>query len=580
MNNFINQFKAIIGSEFVLIILILLILIIVLTAVIRNRRCKSARDKLDLLEEEYAEIKSVPLSFKLNKAKALAKLNEDVEKELDGCQEEYDKTQEDIREFSTLLAELDDLIFSKKIAKANEKFEDAEHLKGKCQEQVIELDNILDRLLEQERDLRDNINKLKEQFRNDKQELYKRRGEFYKSAGYLDNLMKDVESMFSVFEEWMYASEFNKATDKQNEIKEAINDLETYLNTLPEFYVKCRNDIPEKVEELEYLYGQCKSKKVYLAHLDVVKNIESFKDQTLNILNRLDNINLVNIESDINELENSIENLKASIEKEEKAFDYVQTTVESTYILIKKINHEINRVKGIYKKVKTRFGFETLGFTIEKIDKQIDLLNEQKNELDRLMNKGDIPFTTLAVNCEQLANNSNSCDVEVQEVVTKLEKACSDEERAEKQLLKLQLIVNDIRCKIAKNNLPSISDKYSNDIIKANTLIIETRNILQSVPLNVDELNTKLQDAIDYIYTLYNNVNNLVGMAMMVENAIVFGNKYRSDYPEVDAELTRAELCFSNGQYTKALKIALNTLEKIHPGVYDKLIKQGSGENE
>ena len=75
-----------------------------------------------------------------------------------------------------------------------------------------------------------------------------------------------------------------------------------------------------------------------------------------------------------------------------------------------------------------------------------------------------------------------------------------------------------------------------------------------------------LQEAIDFVYQLYNNANNLVGIAIMVENAIVFGNRYRSSYPEIDSELTRAELSFQNGEYTKALKIAIQCIEKMHSG--------------
>ena len=86
----------------------------------------------------------------------------------------------------------------------------------------------------------------------------------------------------------------------------------------------------------------------------------------------------------------------------------------------------------------------------------------------------------------------------------------------------------------------------------------------------------KVDGAIDFIYKLWNNVNNVVGTALMVENTIVFGNKYRSTYADIDSELTRAELCFRNGEYTQALKIAIATIEKIHPGSYEKLIKENS----
>ena len=91
-------------------------------------------------------------------------------------------------------------------------------------------------------------------------------------------------------------------------------------------------------------------------------------------------------------------------------------------------------------------------------------------------------------------------------------------------------------------------------------------------PLDVQTLNADLQEAIDFIYKLYNNANNLIGIAIMVENAIVFGNRFRSSYPEMDSELTRAELCFQNGEYTKALKVAIQAIESLHPGIYEKLV--------
>ena len=89
-------------------------------------------------------------------------------------------------------------------------------------------------------------------------------------------------------------------------------------------------------------------------------------------------------------------------------------------------------------------------------------------------------------------------------------------------------------------------------------------------------MNKTLDEAIDYIYKLYNNVNNVVGMALMVENAIVFGNKYRSTYPEVDRELSRAEFAYLNGEYTQALTIAIACMENLFPHEADEKILENA----
>lgn len=103
-------------------------------------------------------------------------------------------------------------------------------------------------------------------------------------------------------------------------------------------------------------------------------------------------------------------------------------------------------------------------------------------------------------------------------------------------------------------------------------MISRVRVVLEHSPLDVQTLNADLQDAIDFVYRLYNNANNLIGVAIMVENAIVFGNRFRSSHPAIDSDLTRAELCFQNGEYTRALKIAIQSIENMHPGVYEKLV--------
>ena len=128
--------------------------------------------------------------------------------------------------------------------------------------------------------------------------------------------------------------------------------------------------------------------------------------------------------------------------------------------------------------------------------------------------------------------------------------------------------------KIAQYRLPAISTSYQEDLKKGHEYVARIKALLEEIPLNIETLNTTLDEAIDFIYRLYNNVNNVVGMAVMVENAIVFGNKYRSTYPEVDRELSRAEFAYLNGEYTQALKIALSSMKSLFPnGVDDKIME-------
>lgn len=572
MNDFINNLKNVVTLDVILYICLLVAGILVITIVLRSMKLKKTRKYLEEYELRYAEVKGIPLSFKLNKATALSKVNSQVGSHIAEYQTKFDEVQEQLKEYSTLLAEIDDLVFSKKMKRANEKMDELEPIANRCLTMSKEVNDLFDEVLEQENMQRASINELKNEFRNAKKVLMENRGLYRQSLEFLDNSVTQIENMFSIFEEWMFASEFNKADDKQNEIKAVMQDLQVVLNVLPTYYEKACIVLPNKEEELAAQYAQAMQEGVYLDHLEVKKNIEVISDMISDVLMKLSEGHTNNVDATLQECDTRIAQLFQQIEKEKESFGTISTKVNTLFSRVKDLNVKVQSIKEVYARVHERFGFENMAVVVVRLEEQLDSLNELRFKLESILSENTVPYSTLLTSYEEVEREAMNLENEAKELSLRLENATSDEERAKKQLVKLQLIVNQMRIKISKHRLPSVDEKFEEDIRSANVFIVDIKEILSTSPLEVPMLNQKLQEAIDYIYTLYNSVNNLVGMAVMVENAILFGNKYRSEYPEVDSELTRAELCFSNGQYTKSLKIAISTIEKLHPGAYEKLI--------
>ena len=574
MENFINNIKNIISIDILIYIMIGLIAIIVLTIIIMSLRKKKARKMLEEMELQYNTLKGVPLAFKLNKAVALSRVNEAIAEAVDSCKSSFDTVQEKLKDCSVQLAEIDDLIYVHKAKKARARMGDLEEDLKICEENVNKINDTLDSILEQENEQRVHINRLKEKFRALKKTIHENEASYNQSNEYLEREVLRIEKMFSSFEEWMFASEFNKAADQQKEIAEAISYMEELTNVLPSMYERAKGVLPRAIDEVGYNYAQARNKGVYLEHLEVKRNLEAVSDMLKNDLNKLRNGDPKGVHEDLNECEKRIVQLQEQIAKEEKAFDEVNGNVEILFDTIKTINQDVENIEQLYNKVYERFGFENWTMKLKETGSRLATLNDMKRGMDKVLNEHTIPYTTLLISYKELEQSTADFAIEVSDMKTKLNNACSDEERAKKQLIKLQLIVNEIQVKMRKHRLPSVSQKYEEDLHKAERMIKDIKVILENSPLDVKELNKELKTAIDYIYTLYNSVNNLVGMAIMVENTIVFGNRYRSTYPEIDSELTRAELCFRNGQYTKALKIGIQCIEKMHPGAYEKLISK------
>ncbi len=574
MEEFITNIKNIVTAEVLVYIAIGVVLLVILTLVMMMLRQKKAKKELDELELKYNSLKSIPLAFKLNKAVALSRVNQEMAQQVEGCKNDFDMVQERLKECSVLLAEIDDLVYIRKTKAANRKMTSLVTMLNQCEDNAKRVNETLDEVLEKENEQREQINKLKEEFRGVKKKIADNRTAFHQANEYLEHEINAIEKMFSLFEEWMFASEFNKAADQQDEILATIHRLEELLQVLPGLYERAKGVLPRAIDEVGYNYAQCKNKGIYLEHLEIKKNLEVISDMLKEDLNKLRNGQVENVEDDLNECEKRLGQLQEQIDKEEKAYEEVTKNVDILFDSVRTVNQDVEAIKKLYDRVYERFGFENWTDKLEETNERLSVLNDMKRKLEKIILEKSVPYTTILISYQELDQSNTVFVDEVAKMKVKLETACSDEERAKKQLVKLQLIVNEIRVKIMKHRLPSVSQKYEDDLHKAKMMIKDISVILDNTPLDVKRLNTELRSAIDYIYTLYNSVNNLVGMAIMVENTIVFGNRYRSSYPEIDSELTRCELCFRNGQYTKALKIGIQAIEKMHPGAYENLISK------
>ena len=150
------------------------------------------------------------------------------------------------------------------------------------------------------------------------------------------------------------------------------------------------------------------------------------------------------------------------------------------------------------------------------------------------------------------------------------------EKRALDELDNINIVLLEIKSEIRNKHLPMISESYQDYIDDSYQKADSILNFIRKRPIDLKSLSLQVDAARDVIYKLYDNVHNLIVTAEMVEDAIVFGNRYRSSFLEVNTELTKAELLYRNGEYTKALSTAVDIIEKIKPDSYEMLVNKKS----
>lgn len=557
----------------VLIYICIAILILVLLTMISNSmRRRKAASRFEELEKEVNEVRNNSLDYKFNKAKAFSKANADIMERVNELSPKYKICIKGMDDCDTLCERANDYLDGHRTKKAMRTMDELETCLDDAREKIRIVTKALDNILEKETEVRDFANALKERFASVKTVYQNNRPAYFKATTYFDSRIQEIENEFTSFEEWMYASEFNKAKDEGDKIAKEIDVVSSEVASCPDLYERAMAIIPAAVNEIRENEAELTKANVDLAYLETDKKLNTVSENLQASIHLIDIGNLADAQMVLSDITDTILNLQDQMNAEKDAYNEIHDGLAQNVISVDEIDVQLNEIKTLYGNIRDRFGLEDWTHRFALADEQMNNLKEACALIQKELDEDKMPRVDVIHYYREFANDIEEFKGQVNDMKTKLLNASSDESRAKKQLVKLQLILNEVRLNAATRNLPSVSSQFDEDIKQAEDMISRVQVVLSHSPLDVPTLNSDLQDAIDFVYKLYNNANNLIGVAVMVENAIVFGNRFRSTYPSMNTDLTRAELCFQNGEYTRALKIAIQAIENLHPGTYEKLI--------
>ena len=571
-----NQFLEFISDIKVVIAIAVIILILLIWLIIQRVKTKRLRDELSELESHYKLIKNIPVSMKMNKAAALSRLDPDAVATVNAAQADFDRVQSDIVRITESLSDAEDHINAGKLGKADRLMTDLETELNATESYAKSLESTLDAILARETTQRQEVTQLKNKFRALKAQAQENATRLAFAWPIVEQKVTDTEKMFSTFEEWMFSNDYDKANNELEHIRASIDELEQVLDTMPGLIEDARGIIPKMAENLHRDYARARKQGVYLKHLEAQKNLSTMTAALKDDLKQLKSGNTEGIREHLDDYKQRINQMDHEIKKETQA-DYELTKIVSeTEEMAAEANRNAKFVNDAYAKYSDRYGLASIAETLTEKNVQLNKINEQIPQLLNEAAEGNAPASETLSALKTLNRQLVSCAADISEIRQRIEMSTGDEDRAKKQLVKLQIIMNQMQVKIRKYKLPNISAAYEQDMEKASGYISRLEELMAETPLNIQLMNSTLQEALNFIYQLYNNVNNVVGTVVMVENTIVFGNRYRSTYADIDSELTRSELSFRNGEYTNALTTAIATIEKIHPGNYESMIKENA----
>ncbi len=549
------------------------ILIIITIYGIRKKTKDKLEQELNRLETLKNLIISSSILNEMDKVKSLIN-NEALEKRYKKWEKRYKNIEEnEISKLTDKLLEIELLI--------NEKnFKEASYNLARCELDIyyvktdmeLLLDSIRDITMSEERN-RNAVTKLKSLYREIVTKYNNNKNDYKEMEKNIDLQFDNINKLFSAFERVMEENDYEEVSKIVHALDDLINNLKIVIDETPTVILMCKMVIPKKITELKSLSSKMKKDGYNIEYMNLEYNIEEAEKKLENIYDRL---KVLNLEDSIFELKTMLdyfESLYTDFDKEKQSKKEYEHYINS-------ISEKLNRLTKVIKNIYSEIGElkETYALTDEEI-KNLDIISKEiteekdsfKNINDRTLTKVT-PYSRLSKECELISVRIAKSEDKLESIIKSLGSLKEDEVRAREQLTEIRSILRSSKDKIKEFKLPIIPKTYYVELEEAKEGIQSIIEELAKKPIVINDLNTRVDTGRDLVLKLYTLSNELTKTAAMAEMAIVYGNRYRSTYKEINDGLIKAEKEFKRGDYRKSLETSLNTLNVVEPGIHKKLM--------
>lgn len=553
----------------VIAILILSVILIVITiTVIKSKQNKKYKREIEQLDIEKNSLLGVPVLSEITKVKELIKTDNLKEKLND-----WDNTfkfirDEKIPELTDAISDADFLIDRKDYRQAIKKIADIELelrlLKNKT-DILLEEVKIITNSEERNRTL---ITKLKIVYRELESKFDRSRKEYGDIAPYLEEEFDSVDKLFAEFERAMDNNDYVSVEKRINSLDDKINALDKLLNDVPTIVLMASVMVPNKIEEATTYYYRMKRDGYPLDYLNVEYNIKEIKDKINNIMN---NLKKLEIGDSIIELKTFIEyfnGLYNDFDKEKECKDIFKQNIKELGFNIENINKVVRDIYLQIDDIKYNYNlsdedinkFSLLNKNLEKINKDYKILVDQGKmktfAYSRLVDELD----GLSLKLSRLQDD---LDYQLRSITSMKD----DESRAKEQLATIEDLLKKSKSRLKEYKIPVIPSSYYIELNEAQDAIREIVRELEKKPIVIKILNIRVDTARDLVFKIYNKTNDMIKLADSAEEMIVYGNRYRSTYEEIDIALTKAEELFRRGKYKESLELSKKSLSFVDKNI-------------
>lgn len=557
------------------------VVISVILIIIRNIK-NQFNNTLDNLERNKNLIISGSILSELNKVESLIN-NKELEFKFNYWKSIFKELKDkDVIHISDELIEAEEKINKKKYKEANEYLANVEFDIYIAKSKASKLLEDIQEITLSEKKNREIVTKLKSEYRN----IFLHYNNGNNKDDYslievpLELQFENVDKLFSAFEIAMENNVYSEVGKIVKALDDTIGNLKIVIEEAPSIILMGKNLIPTKIDEVSKINEKMKSEGYNLDYLKIEYNISESEKKIADIFDRL---NVLNLEDSIFELKTIMDyfdRLYADFDKERVAKKMFDEYIRSVLIKCKKLKKIVNNLSNKIDDIK---------YSYDLTDDDVHIISEIKSEImecetayDLLVNKyreKNTAYSRLTKEMENINAKLLKSEDKLDYTLRSLGSLKEDEIRAREQLDEIKVILKQTKSHINSYKLPVVPKNYYVELDEANEAIRNMILELEEKPISIKTLNTRVDTARDLVLKVYNTSLEIVKTASMAENAIVYGNRYRFNN-NINNGLTKAEKEFFKGNFKSALEYAINSINVVEPGIYNRLIDAYKKERE
>ena len=554
-------------------VVIILIIVIVVLHFVKKAENKYYKNKVKDLEIQRNMVASTPVLVELSKVEPIIKN--------DKMEEKYNKWQEkfiEIRE--KRLTIIDDMLIDLDVYVEKRDYKSFGYTIAKTEIEIYKVREAAEHLLEEIKDItlseekyRSIVIKLKAKYRSLNKDFQEHIDLYDFMREPVELQLENIERRFLDFENVMEANEYNEVVHICKALDAMIDHMEIVINELPDILLMANNVIPNRMKQVSTTYKEMINDGFVLDYLNIEYNIDESKK---NIERILDNVKVLNLEGSMFDLKTMLEyydSLFVDFEKErlcrkvyEESIVDFKKRIEKTNMLVNKVYEQLDDIKSMYD-----LNDEDIQI-IHDVNKTLVIINDDYRKMVSKEQSKSSPYSLLNEEVENLSNRLIVMEDDFDKALKSLGNMYDDEVRAREQLKEIQEFLKISKDSIRNYKLPVISDIYFVQLNEASEAISEVSKELSKQPIVIKTLNTIVDTARDLVLKLYNTTTDMIKTARLAEMAIVYGNRYRNKFEEVDRGLNDAENAFYKGNYKESLDISIKSTSIIDENIYRKLM--------